>query len=621
MRHDRQPITADRDLALIGLLAGLLGALVLAGAVLMTAAATATALRGGPWRMPDVDRWVAGTIGALADPAHPAADLGPPWSSTVADAAGLYWTITVVVALAVTGVVTAIAWPVVRRCGPSRPGHATRADIRRELSPAAARRAAAWTRPSLTAKHRRTIAVNEVAVPCHRGPQGQPMCTTLENPTGVIAPTRSGKSRTDLVHKALAAPGAMLCSSTKPDLFEFTALARTRAHDAGPVLVADATGAVSWPAQARWSPVADCHDMEVARRRADTLVEASAVGLARLVGGNDKIFRERAKSVLQAYLLAATLQAGDIGHLINWAITKPPDSEPVDTLRAHGYTELADNLSSEIGMVAETSDAVWMSVRRVIEPFMEPRLRQLATPRPGDGFHARDFVTRRGTLYLIAGEHQAPQARPILTALAEHVLTTAQDMALEQPHRRLDPPLTAVLDELYDATPIPRLPAIVADSAGRGVIDHWAAQSWAQLEDLYDTAGQRQLLDNTLTLTLFGGLKDAKTLEWASTIAGQHERRRYQHYADGLFAPGRSAIGTETVPTYRPGAIRTLRRGRVLLIHRDLPPILARTTDVTRRPDWKSIRADIDTIRTGQIPVSATGYALTTGPGHPLGPA
>jgi hypothetical protein len=60
---------------------------------------------------------------------------------------------------------------------------------------------------------------------------------------------------------------------------------------------------------------------------------------------------------------------------------------------------------------------------------------------------------------------------------------------------------------------------------------------------------------------------------------------RYQQHSDGMLSPGRTAVGTETVPTYRPGAIRTVPRGRVLVIHRNLPPILARAVDVTKRPD------------------------------------
>jgi hypothetical protein len=53
-----------------------------------------------------------------------------------------------------------------------------------------------------------------------------------------------------------------------------------------------------------------------------------------------------------------------------------------------------------------------------------------------------------------------------------------------------------------------------------------------------------------------------------------------------------------------------MQRGRVLVIHRTLPPILARTVDVTKRPDWAAIRADIHAVRTGSAPVNQAGYAL-----------
>lgn len=605
MSRHRMPISADRDIALLALAVAAGAVVVVLVAITAVSAAITTGLVADTWQLPPIRRWVSGAVALLADPARPGQALGDPWSSALRDRPGGYWTTTILLTLAATAAIGAGAVSVWRSYGPAAPGHASRPDLRRELSEDSARRAATWTRPSLTPAQRRRAPIEEVAVPTHGGPHGRRMYTSLENPTGTLAPTRSGKSRTDLVHKALAAPGALLCSTTKPDLLEFAGLARARRDNAGPVFVADAIGSVPWPARLRWSPVDGCEQPEVALRRADTLVEASAVGIAR-VAGNDKIFRERAKIVLQAYLLAAALHGGDIGHLVAWSVTKPPDTEPVDILRHHGYTELADTLRAEIGMVAETSDAVWMSVRRVTEPFMDPTLRQLTTPGAGHGFDAENFIAERASLFLIAGEHGI-HARPTLTALAEHLLATAQDLALRQPGRRLDPPLTAVLDELYDATPIPRLPAIIADSAGRGVLIHWAAQSWAQLEDLYDTPGQRQLLDNTLTLTLFGGLKDSRTLQWASTLTGHHERHRYQHHTDGLLGSGRASIGTETVPTYRPGDIRTLPHGRVLVIHRNLKPILARTIDVAQRADWPRLRRDIETVRTGTIPIDVTG--------------
>ncbi|MCI2421087.1 TraM recognition domain-containing protein [Saccharopolyspora sp. K220] len=583
-------------------------ALTAVAGVGMLGAAATTALDGGPWQIPPPDVWVEGVLGALSHPDRPGVTLGPPWEAALAAHPGWYWTITVVLLVAVATAVGALAVPGWRRFGPTPLGHATRTDLRRELSARAARRTAEWTRPSLTPEQRKRAPLTDLATPLHRGPTGQ-LWSPLHDPTGVLAPTQSGKSRMDLVHKVIAAPGALLCSSTKPDLLEFAALARTRRPKAGPVLVLDATGEVRWPAQIRPSPIRGCTSTTVARRRAETLVDAASVGLER-IGGNDKVFRERAKTVVQAYLLAAALDGRTVEALVRWSITKPPDHEPVTLLRSHGYPELADNLRAEIGMVAETSDAVWLSVRRVIEPWMDPRIRDLCTPEPGQEFDARAFVRSRGSLFVVAGEHQAAQVRPVLTALVEDLLTTEQDMALSQPSRRLDPPASNVLDELYDATPIPRLPEILADSAGRGVLIHWAAQSMAHLDELYEETGRRQLLDNTTTLTIWSGIKDSKTLEWISTIADHHDKLRHQIHSDGLFGVGRTAVGTESVPTYRPGAVRTLRRGRVLLVHRNLKPILARVLDVRKRPDWSELAADQEAVRAGTAAVDDRGYAL-----------
>ncbi|MDA3644394.1 TraM recognition domain-containing protein [Saccharopolyspora indica] len=614
-RARRVSPAGDRDLVLMGMVGAVLAALTVLAAALMLGVASATVLAGGPWQLPAVDTWLSAVLSVLGNPQDPAAELGIPWAPVLAGEPGLYWTVTTAIIAVAVLVAVLVGRRVWRRYGPVDPGHASREDIRRELSLEAARRTAEWTRPSMSPRERRKAPLEEVAAPLHRSPHGKPMCTPLENPTGAFAPTQSGKSRQDLVHKALAAPGALVCSTTKPDLVEFAALARTRRPKAGPVLVFDATGEVRWPAKVRPSPIPGCTDFTVARRRAETLVDAAAVGLEN-TGGNDKVFRERAKTVIQSYLLAAAHARRGIGDLVAWSITKPPDQEPVELLHQHGFRELADNLRAEIGMVAETSDAVWLSVRRVIEPWLDPNFRELCSPKPGEEFDAHRFVRARGSLFLIAGKHQAAQVRPVLTALVEDIVTTEQEMALAQPARRLDPPATNDLDELFDATPLPRLPDILADSAGRGVIIHWAAQSMAHLDDLYGETGRRQLLDNTTTLTLWGGMKDPKLLEWISTIADHHERRRFQQQSDGFLGLGRTSVGLESVPTYRPGAVRKVDRGRVLVFHRHLNPILARTVDVKQRPDWKQLQADAQTVRTGEIPVSADGYALAD-PAYP----
>ena len=598
--------TASRDLAALGLLCAVLLAVLAAAAVLAVGLACADLLAGGSGTLPDPHSWVglAWTILTHAD--DPGAATGPPWAG-LAGHPVLYWTVTTmlgVLVVLVAATAAALSW---RRWGPTPLGYATREQIRSELSLAAARRTAAWTRPGLSAAERRSAPLGAVAAPLHRGPIG-PLCSPLENPTGTLAPTQSGKTRRDLVHKALDAPGALLCSTTKPDLLEFAAVARTRRMLAGPVLAFDATGQAAWPARVAWDPVAGCTDLAAAYRRAHTMIEAAAAGLIGESAGNDKVFRGRATFVLATYLLAAATHDLTMAEVVSWAVATPPDPEPVELLKPT-HPQLAANLTAEMGMVSETADAVWLAVRRVVEPLLDPALLALCTPAPGRGFDARSHIGAQGSLFLIAGQHQAAQVAPLLTALAEYWLTTAQEMALSYPTRRLDPPATAVLDELPNATPLPQLPDIVSDSAGRGVIIHWAAQSMAQLEDTFTPPRSRQLLDNTTTLSVWGALKDARALEWASTLSGHHERLRYQDHTEGVLRPGRASVGTETVPTLRPGDVRTLERGRVLVLHRSLPPILARTVDVSARPDWPALRADVDAVRAGQAPVGSAGYA------------
>ncbi|WP_145982869.1 MULTISPECIES: hypothetical protein [unclassified Pseudonocardia] len=56
-------------------------------------------------------------------------------------------------------------------------------------------------------------------------------------------------------------------------------------------------------------------------------------------------------------------------------------------------------------------------------------MRELLSPARGRGLDVRRFIGQGGSLFLIADQQQAAEAVPVLTALAEHFLRTAQDMA------------------------------------------------------------------------------------------------------------------------------------------------------------------------------------------------
>lgn len=62
------------------------------------------------------------------------------------------------------------------------------------------------------------------------------------------------------------------------------------------------------------------------------------------------------------------------------------------------------------------------------------------------------------------------------------------------------------------------------------------------------------------------------------------------------------------MPTYRPGEIRTVQRGQILVLHRSLRPIRATTVDVAERPDWPQLCRDVEAVRTGTARVTKDGY-------------
>jgi type IV secretory pathway TraG/TraD family ATPase VirD4 len=493
-----------------------------------------------------------------------------------------------------------------KRFAPNAAGHATRAEIKAELSEARARETAVWTRPGMSERDRKHCPVTEVAVPLHADEHRRPLWLPLENPTGVIAPTQSGKSRRDLTHKILAAPGGMLVSTTKPELFLWTAMGRVRRGV--PVLLFDVTGAVDWPAQVRWSPITGCEDPTVAMRRAKALVDAAAVDLGTMSGGNEKTFRTRAYGVIRSYLVAAAISGEQVGALVDWAASM--DEVPVRILDER-FPQLATNLRAELKMVPETRDAVWMSVRKAIEPFLQDHIQALCSPPRGAGFDAEAFIRSGGALYLIAGEKSAADVAPVLTALVDHVITTARDMAARSAEERMDPTFSVFLDELPTATPVPDLPQTCADSAGRGVLIHWVAQSRAQLEQTYGHEGARSLIDNSAALVAFGGIKDEKTLEWLAKLCGDHDVTRKSRSSGGLFSSsGSTTTSLQRLPKYQASDIREIPRDRALIIFRHMAPILACTADVSERHDAKALLADRATLRDSTPIVDASGYPL-----------
>jgi hypothetical protein len=544
---------------------------------------------------PDLTRWPLIAWRLWSEPTDPGAAFGQ------AGALGLgFWFLA---ALSIVALAVAFGWFAVqayRMTAPLGSGFAGRADLAQELSVAACRRRAAVTRPDLSRRRRAGVAHEQIGIPLHEAPVSRArLWLPLENATGVIAPQQSGKTLMDLIHKVMDAPGGLIVTSTKLDLFLLTARARERRGSA--VHVLDLTGAVHWPSAVRWNPVRDCTTLKVAKRRARALLRATA-GDGMDNAGNHAFFERRAVDVMTAYLLAAGLSGASLAEFVSWC-QNDLDTEAAVVLRDFPeFVAVRRTLQQAQAVVEETRSGIWETLRDAIACLTDPEVVGSALPRGDEvGFDLTELVCAAGTVYVIGSETDAAAQSPLITAFVQELLDTARRLAVARSgadgRERLSPPFTAVLDEVASICPLPDLPATLSDSAGRGVLVHYALQSPAQAQARWGKAAWT-LFDNTTALTIFGGLKSEETLKWASLLSGRRlEERRSRQSGRNFTDPGSQHIGTERVDTLEPAAIRQIPRGRALLIVRSMPALIVYLRPAWKRPDWKVLQSDAAELR------------------------
>jgi len=233
---------------------------------------------------------------------------------------------------------------------------------------------------------------------------------------------------------------------------------------------------------------------------------------------------------------------------------------------------------------------------------------------------AQYVASGRDSLYLIGREGNCRTLIGALTAeVAHHVRMTAAAM----PSGRLDPPMTAVLDEApLTCGPIP-LHDWTADMGGRGWTLHIAAQSLSQLRDVWGHDRANTILGNTSSLLVFGGLKAADDLERISTLCGT---RLMQLDSDDR----------RPVPVMTPGDIAALPVGTALLIRTGTRPVIGRApmiwdSSVARRARAASRRltalgpagtapAAPQTAAPASSPAAAAGHIPAPRPGQQPAP-
>lgn len=548
------------NFALVALGGAFLLALVLRGA------GTIAAELGGTSH-PDAD--IAAGLRVLAHPGDPAKPLTAPALSPL-----LYWA--VVLGLATLGLTVALAaWRAlarVRRRSAADPRRIVGTANRHDIAPIASKRAlirrGRTLRPSLSAP--KAGAVGYLLGRSH----GQEIWASVEDSILVVGPPRSGKGLHLVINAILDAPGAVVTTSTRPDNITATSRAREKR---GPVAVFDPqrlSSELGLPQGLRWSPIRGCDDPLTAMIRANGL--ASTTGLSSGGVESGGFWEGKTRSALQALLHAAALERLSTRTLFEWSLSPSAAADAVGILAGHRHAASgwADSLESMLSSDPRTRDSIWMAVTQALACLADPRVLEAVSPKPGEQFDPRQFLTNNGTLYLLATGAGAGASWPLVAAFVEDLTETARHLAAASPGVRLDPPLLLALDEIGNLSPLPSLPVLMAEGGGSGITTMPVLQSLSQARDKWGDHAASAIWDASIVKVILGGSSASRDLQELSVLIGERDELT-DTISIGDYGSRSLQRSTRRVPIMPPERIRTLPFGTGLVLLRSAPPIVA----------------------------------------------
>jgi type IV secretion system protein VirD4 len=394
----------------------------------------------------------------------------------------------------------------------------------------------------------------------------------------VIGPQGSGKTLDLLTPALLAAPGAALVTLTKADDLLLTYTAR-RSNDR-PAVVLDPFSQADGLDELVWDPIAGCIDPLVAERRAKAFT-AGTIKAGASSGSGDaaaRFYAAQSAKVLQCYFHAAALAGHSLDRLLEWVARPQATHEPEEILLNHpGSAHFWHGLlrGALTGDDRTTGNTI-TTVQQAMSLFFQPEIRVRCVPGPGrPATDIGAIIRARGTFYLLGREDPYASASPLMTALTEHVLDTALQLANASPWGRLCPPMLACLDELPSTAPLPTLRTRMANERALGISFIYAAQTWRQLASIFGDTDARALFGLTNVLIMFGGSKDVGFNKEVSDLVGTTRvtRTTWQLGQTG----GRTAHGDDML-ILRPEEVRQLPEKHALVVAENSKPIIARLT-------------------------------------------
>lgn len=334
----------------------------------------------------------------------------------------------------------------------------------------------------------------------------------------VLGPPRSGKTSSLIIPSVLAASGPVVSTSTKIDVLQATAAARSQI---GRVWLFDPSGTEPVPPgvlELHWSPIRSSRTWDGARAIADAMVGASSAGAG---VENASYWTESAKTLLAPLLYAAALDGQTITDVRRW-VTRNWLEGAGQILEAAGADAAADDLSAIWATEERERSSIFSTARIVLTAYGSDGA---AARSQRQNFDTDRFVRSADTVYITAPSHLQNVLAPLVAGLLEEIRNATYALAREQARGQAPPtwPVLWALDEVANIAPLKQLPSIVSEAGGQGLQIMACFQDLSQAKTRWGAAA-----DGFLTLfgtkVVFAGIGDKTTLEALSTLVGDWDR-------------------------------------------------------------------------------------------------
>ncbi len=331
-----------------------------------------------------------------------------------------------------------------------------------------------------------------------------------------ICAPRSGKTTCLAVPAVLDAPGPVLATSNKPDLWTLTAALRAE-DTAERVWTFDPQNITKRPQTFVWNTLDGISTVADARRLAGHFIQE-----VRRAKDSGDFWDRDAEDLLTGLLLAAALDGQPLTQVGIW-LTSVTSVQPRNILSKHGFTQVAETMTGRSQGAVETREGVYATARAAAACLSDPAIMAWVTPTADlDLFDPARFAVSRQTLFLLSKDG-AGSAAPLVAAFADRVMLEAVEAAEQSLDARLDPPMVAVLDEAANVCRITELPRLYSHLGSRGVIPLTILQSRSQGQRVWGDGGMAELFGAATVKLIGAGVDEQGFAEELSKMVGEED--------------------------------------------------------------------------------------------------